>query len=107
MPLALNNLTQNAVEHEVAQQYRAAGGAAAPRVVNIQNWTPPDPNGDFIRAFGVSRRGVRTDEVIAVHTERRAGGAPGFIDVYLIPNLANDTVANLGSIRLKVGEAQL
>jgi hypothetical protein len=39
MPPALSNLTQNAVEHEVAQQYRAAGGAAAPRVVNIQNWT--------------------------------------------------------------------
>jgi hypothetical protein len=106
MPLSLANVNQANVENEVSQQYHAAGGSASARVVQIQGWNPPDPNSDFMRAFGGGRR-PRTDEVIAVETERVPNVA-GRVAVYLVPNTQNDTIRNLhGTMRVKVGEVQL
>jgi hypothetical protein len=107
MPLTLANVNQANVENEVSQQYSAARGAPA-RVVHIQGWDTQnhtDPNSDFMRAFGGRR--PRTDEVIAVETER-VPNVPGRVEVYLVPNTQNDTIRNLhGTMRVKVGEAQL
>jgi hypothetical protein len=105
MPLTLANVTQANVEAEVSSQYSAAVGAP-PRVVHMQGWQAPDPNGDFMRAFTGGRR-ARADEVIEVETER-VPNVPGRIVVYLVPNTQNDTIRNLhGTMRLRVGEAQL
>jgi hypothetical protein len=109
MPLSLANVNQANVENEVSQQYRAAGGSAGARVVQIQGWDPQnhtDPNSDFMRAFGGGRR-PRTDEVIAVVTER-VPNVPGRVEVYLVPNTLNDTIRNLhDTMKVKVGEVQL
>jgi hypothetical protein len=104
MPLTLAQVTQANVEREVSNQYRAAGGGAAPRVVLIQNWNPPDANSDFIRAFGDSRR-PRTDAVIEVKTEKIGTGR---LAVFLVPNTQNNLVKTLhGKLKVKVGEVQL
>jgi hypothetical protein len=104
MPLTLAQVTQANVEREVSAQYRAARTGTA-RVANIQNWNPPDANSDFMRAFGDSRRGQRTDEVIEVKTEKIGTGR---LAVFLVPNTQNNLVKNLhGKLKVKVGEVQL
>jgi hypothetical protein len=105
MPLTLANVTQPNVEREVSRQYTAGTGPA--RVVQIQNWNPPDANSDFMRAFGDGggRRGQRTDEVIQVETEKIGTGR---LAVFLVPNKQNAALKHLhGKLKVKVGEAQL
>jgi hypothetical protein len=105
MPLTLANVTQANVESEVSKQYTAGGEkgpcshGAHPRI-----GIPPDPNGDFMRAFTGGRRN-RTDEVIEVTTEKIGTGR---LAVLLVPNTKNSTIKNLhGTIKHKVGETQL
>lgn len=108
MPLTLANVTQANVEREVSREYSAARGASASaRVVQIQNWNPPDATSDFMRAFGDGggRRAQRTDEVIQVETEKIGTGR---LAVFLVPNKQNAALRNLhGKLKVKVGEAQL
>jgi hypothetical protein len=107
MPLTLANVTQANVEREVSRQYSAAGGTASARVVQIQNWNPPDATSDFMRAFGDGggRRAQRTDEVIQVETEKIGTGR---LAVFLVPNRQNATLKHLhGKLKVKVGETQL
>ena len=105
MPLTLANVTQANVEREVSKQYTAGGDKAPARTVNIKNWNPPDPNGDFMRAFTGGGRRNRTDEVIEVKTEKKG---TGLLDVILVPNTQNSTLKTLhGTIRHKVGQVQL
>ena len=105
MPMDLANVTQAAVEQEVSQQFRAARGAN-PRVVHIQGWQAPDPNGDFVRAFYGGRAGrARAGNEVEVTTEKIATGR---LAVFLVPNTQNPTFQHLhNTIKLKVGEAQL
>ncbi len=92
------------MEREVSAQYRAAATGAA-RVVHIQSWNPPPANSDFMRSFGDTRRGQRTDEVIEVETEKIGTGR---VAVFLVPNKENATLKHLhGKLKVKVGEAQL
>ena len=108
MPLTLTNVTQAAVENEVSQQYRAARGAN-PRVVHIQGWQAPDPNGDFVRAFYGGRAGrARAGNEVEVTTEKIG---PGRVAVFLVPNRQNKNpnIQQLarGTLKLKVGEANI
>ena len=107
MPMDLANVTQAAVEQEVSQQFRAARGAN-PRVVHIQGWQAPDPNGDFVRAFpGFGGRAgrARAGNEVEVTTENLGAGK---VAVFLVPNTQNPALQQLhNTIKLKVGEAQL